>query len=280
MPDSDRGKNTPLVAFSLLFFLILIGWIGFNLGTDWQQRIHADEAAEHHQQYADDKIKSACIGIFEGELLLECIHKAIETSREHKVAEQDLDAQQQMSRYAGLLFILTGLTTLVTGAGVYYVRHTLEATQAATNAAHRAVDVTRDIGRRETRAYIGALSVSVDQKKTLHIKLTNSGGTPAVRVQSIAHFYPANSRSVVTLKSADPSHPSTIGPSGILNIFLSPNVNILHKAEAANENICVFIYVRYYDAYKSLRRTIFEFEIVASGDGFEAIPTKKGNRST
>ena len=82
--------------------------------------------------------------------LFECISKAIETSGEYQRAGDDLNAQEDMAKWAMRLFWATVVTTGVAAFGIYYVRETLVAAVAAANATN---DVNR-ISRSESRPWV------------------------------------------------------------------------------------------------------------------------------
>ncbi|MGB1236285.1 MAG: hypothetical protein ACPG5U_11190, partial [Planktomarina sp.] len=96
--------------------------------------------------------------------------RVIEATNEHKRSEDDLNAQKNMARWALFMLLATIAMTLVTIFGVYYVWRTLA--------------VTREIGQKQTRAYLGISKIDRDIAQGLHFfHLDNSGQTPAYDVQ-------------------------------------------------------------------------------------------------
>ncbi len=112
--------------------------------------------------------------------------------REEWRSERDLEAQQEMARWALLMMIASFLSVGVTAVGVVFVKQTLDATRAAVNeaenataAARNTINVTQDLGRRQLRAYIdiknGAFRVGPAGKGRLRVRVefANFGQTPA-----------------------------------------------------------------------------------------------------
>ena len=140
------------------------------------------------QQISIDRIASACIGIV-GPEFPECISNQLAAYEASKPADEDLRAQQDMALWALWMFIASCFTVLVTGVGIYYVREMLEASRSANRAAVRAVEVTRDIGQAEVRAYLGieSLTFGVDNERNVFLRVSarNFGQSPAIKVQAV-----------------------------------------------------------------------------------------------
>lgn len=93
--------------------------------------------------------------------------------------QKDLEAQQAMAFFAGLMFVVTGL-------GVWYVSQTLNATREAIEATNLATDETRQIGRAQVRAYLllARVGFRVTNKRVVaRYMVRNSGQSPARRVR-------------------------------------------------------------------------------------------------
>ena len=103
-----------------------------------------------------------------------------------------------MAFWAMAMFFAALLGTILTGAGVFLIWRTLEATKRAavaaegavteaknaTKAAQEAVNVTRDIGRAQVRAYVTIKSAAIyfggdDGGPFIQIVAANSGQSPA-----------------------------------------------------------------------------------------------------
>jgi hypothetical protein len=115
---------------------------------------------------------------------VECIRENIKANQEAKRAQDDLKAQQQMADWAFLMVWVSGVTALVTATGVIYVAATLIQTRKGVGAAVDAVDVTRDIGQRQIRAYLLFSSIKIEgfrrgEIANVTFAIENYGQTPA-----------------------------------------------------------------------------------------------------
>lgn len=126
------------------------------------------------------------------------------------------EATQDMRDYARIQTVLIGLGTALLIWTLWYTRQ-------ANRAAQDAVSVSRDIGKRQLRAYLLPLSCNnemVDDDKAilLTVSLGNAGLTPAknVRLSSMSIFgeYPWNDGPPVTIPEGIGG--ATIAPSGEL----------------------------------------------------------------
>jgi hypothetical protein len=185
MPESYwRGPLAALGLFEVCAFIV--GLLGWSLGERSQQRLEAERTARHHGERTDEYIERACVGT-ERTPLLECTSKAIEASSEYQRAGYDLNAQEDMAKRAMRLFWATIITTGVAAWGIYYVRETLVEARAGTEAALKSVEVTREIGNRQLRAYVHFTEVNVrpleiGKKPVFTFTAKNTGATPAYRV--------------------------------------------------------------------------------------------------
>lgn len=145
------------------------------------------ERARYEQQrtskYADDaeaNIRRTCISV-DYSTQAECIRQVIETSNEQQRAERDLSAQQEMARWAFYMLVVSSAGLVITAVGIYYVRNTLVETRIA-------VEVTREIGKAQVRAYIGSPRVEAriettpagDRRFSIKGFISNSGSSPAL----------------------------------------------------------------------------------------------------
>lgn len=112
--------------------------------------------------------------------------------RKERREEQDLEAQQDMARWALIMIFITGAGVTVTAAGVIYVKQTLKATRDAVSAANRTADEARRIGEAQVRAYMCAsyanLQVLADKSVSLTIIVRNSGQSPARKPSATIWF--------------------------------------------------------------------------------------------
>jgi hypothetical protein len=133
MSDGDRGKRSQdliaagLAAVALFGAVVLAFAIGGTLGVNsGRDQVSAREHYEHTKQ---DNLR-ACIGR-EGAAAVECVSEAIEAAQDQSDARQDLYAQQDMSKWAFWMVIVSGLTVGITAVGVWFVKRTLDATLEA-----------------------------------------------------------------------------------------------------------------------------------------------------
>jgi hypothetical protein len=134
-------------------------------------------------------------------------------NREEWRDEKDLEAQQEMARWAWWMMVASFASVLVTGVGVWFVKHTLDATRAAvkeaekgTKAAADAVAATReannllrDSAAKELRAYIsvepGGINQLIGRRESMgHVVVCNVGKLPARDVSIVARMSPAIER--------------------------------------------------------------------------------------
>ena len=136
---------------------------------------------------------------------IQCLSEAIAAYKEEDTSQKDLKAQHHMSVWALGVFLVSGITFLVTLAGVFLVWRTLVYTRETLNAARRANhvadrandaafaavesakqanDLSRNMGELETRAYLSASDVEMITWEdpnliTIRFTLTNTGVSPA-----------------------------------------------------------------------------------------------------
>ncbi len=138
-------------------FAVLIYATGRSVGVDVGRN---EVSARQHYKETKDGALAACIG-FKSVALRECVIEAVETAQHQSESRQDLYAQQDMSKWAFWMMIVSGLTLFVTGLGIVWIRDTLTETRRAVRAADDAVTVTREIGETQTRAYVHVESAEV-----------------------------------------------------------------------------------------------------------------------
>lgn len=85
----------------------------------------------------------------------------IESERLRAQVDRDLNAQESMAKWAGVMAWLTGLTALLTAAALvfiwrtlYYTKEMLKEAEITTAAAVKTVKDTREIGQAQVRAYL------------------------------------------------------------------------------------------------------------------------------
>ncbi len=118
--------------------------------------MRGEQSAKNHISFAEDRIERTCISL-QSAALMQCIKEEIEAASDHSRAERDLNAQEAMALWAQLMTVVTGLSLLVTGAGVYYVRWTLiqtADTNIAAVSAATAANEANQIMRQEQRPWV------------------------------------------------------------------------------------------------------------------------------
>lgn len=81
--------------------------------------------AEHHIQYAEDRIDEACIQA-DRTTLIKCVHDEVKSAQDHGRAESDLDAQMAMALWAKTMTLSGIAGSVLAGGGLYLVWRTLE----------------------------------------------------------------------------------------------------------------------------------------------------------
>ncbi|MBY6117378.1 hypothetical protein KUW09_24505 [Mameliella alba] len=126
----------------------MIGWYhGFQIG----QESHQSHSAEAYKNYSNNEIAEKCALSVDVATHTKCIANAVRNAREQQRAEQDLDAQQQMSFWAKWMLIATVAMAAITLFGVVFVWHTLEATREMARDTKTMAKDTREIGQAQAR---------------------------------------------------------------------------------------------------------------------------------
>lgn len=138
------------VAFSVLILAIAMAFAWDISSQLTEQRVRGEKTAEYHQGFAEENIEKECFGI-KPPSLRDCIHKQLETARDHERAEQDLDAQQQMAIFTRVM----GWTAVVgLGLGVVSI--------AVIYSTLREMGKTNKIMREQSRAWVAFETISTD----------------------------------------------------------------------------------------------------------------------
>ncbi len=188
--DSDQ-RTTLLEAFFIGVIICGSAAIIYTTGRSIGVDIGRDEiSAREHYEAEKESALSACV-YTETTAFRECVVKATETAQDQAETRQDLYAQQDMSRWAFWMMIISGLTFLVTGLGIVWIKETLVETRRAVNSADDAVEVTREVGRAQTRAYLSVHKASYfrngkpgkEGHNYVRLTIKNSGNSPARNVK-------------------------------------------------------------------------------------------------
>jgi hypothetical protein len=103
-------------------------------------------------------------------------------------AERDLHAQEDMAKWAFWMLVAAAIQTAVGAIGIYYVKHTLDASRAANAATLMSINQDRDIGHAQMRAYLSPepsplfTELVSGPDLIFSLKILNSGQTPAYDV--------------------------------------------------------------------------------------------------
>lgn len=195
MSESDRGKrDTHLTAFWLtvvvLLVALIVGQMAYSTGVEDEHRNNSPAA---YAQAAKHDAVQSCVNA-QPTAVADCVYEKIESSQDQSRAEQDLKAQLGMKFWAAVMAVITIMTLLVTAAGVYFVKRTLEATLQAVEETGDATDamVTQNhITEYSQRPWIDAeisdisMSSSRDMLQlSIQLLLRNHGKTPALNITS------------------------------------------------------------------------------------------------
>lgn len=190
MPKRDPGKRTSLLeAFFIYVIIAGVAFVIYTTGRTIGVDIGRDEVtAREHYEAEKESALAACVDTHPT-ALRKCVIEAAESAQNKSEARQDLYAQQDMSQWAFLMMLISGCTLLITGLGVVWIKDTLIETRRAVRSADDAVNVTREIGQTQTRAYLDTVKFDILPVKTgddfifygvVHLK--NSGQSPATDV--------------------------------------------------------------------------------------------------
>jgi hypothetical protein len=180
MSGSNRGKDyftliNACVAFAIFCLLLAVVWLGSAAHTE--RRVKAETNSQHYADTAAQEIKQTC-GLTMSATFTECVEKIVEATRESKRSENDLVAQIDSAQWAFWILIISGLGTIVTGVGIFYVRNTLQEMQKQTK-------VARNIGRAQVRAYLNVIGGKYELHNSylfLQPKIENTGSSPALQI--------------------------------------------------------------------------------------------------
>ena len=294
MHDSFRNGTFALglVAAVILSALLIAVWQSSAIYH--QRSAQAEYKAQGYASDRDAEIEDICGRMAFGDAI-ECIREEIQAAQESQRAEYDLKAQQEMADWAFWMIVASVAAVVVTATGVVYVAATLGQTRKGVKAAVDVVDVTREMGQRQMRAYVGVTKGRATYDKDTgnlqySVTIENTGQTPAYNVQIVFQhsFVGRNSKRQASFRhglqagsrgNIFPRIPVHIG----LEIAPIPELDIVQECIKETGDLFVYGYIRYNDVFDGFRRTIFNFRInvpkLVSGNAqvFDAEPT--GNRS-
>lgn|GEM_PF-5460150 len=95
--------------------LSICSWLAWDFSADQtEERMHGEQRTQQHIEYAKDRIDKECLSL-KLIALRDCIHKEIESARDHARAQQDLKAQQKMATFTKIMGY-TAIVGLILGA--------------------------------------------------------------------------------------------------------------------------------------------------------------------
>lgn len=117
----EKMMKGPLMWAGLAVILVFaFGTMLWDLASDQaEQRVRGEQSTQSHIEYAEDRIDEKCLSL-DPIPLRDCIHKEIESARDHARANQDLDAQHSMAFFTKIMgftaiagLVLGGLSIIV-----------------------------------------------------------------------------------------------------------------------------------------------------------------------
>jgi hypothetical protein len=198
------------------------------LYTHYGQPYGRDQSAAHQGEHASDRVKPSAVIDGPGETP----PANPNPERDEWRSEQDLEAQQDMAFWAALMFFASCTGVVITGIGVYFVKHTLDETRKATVAAIGAAEAAEhsaDSYKFSERAWIASGKVRVTSsfpppaKKLTGVAFAitweNTGRTPAVgcKLWSDIRVVPRTAEPLPFEKKGEPTGSAPIGPGQVFD---------------------------------------------------------------
>ena len=196
MADRNKGKHDQTIGlvFGALALLTTVT-VAFAIGNTLGISSGRDQVSTQKRYDFSEQINlSACVER-QGTAMVECVSEVVGAAQEQSTAQQDLYAQQDMSRWTFWLRIFTGITVAITALGVWFVKRTLEATLEAVEDTSKATDamveanhIAQTMGRVQVKSYLTLDNVECKQTIdgiTFRVFVRNSGNSPALSVGSI-----------------------------------------------------------------------------------------------
>lgn len=162
MSKSDPNTRTTLFeAFAICMIFVGVAVVIYAIGRAAGVDIGRNEVtARQHYDAVKNSALAACVDT-EPAALRECVLEAVEAAQIQSESRQNLYAQQDMSRWAFAMVVISGLTLFITGLGIVWIRDTLLETRKAVKAADDAVTVTREVGHAQIRPWVNISDVEV-----------------------------------------------------------------------------------------------------------------------
>lgn len=156
-----------------------------------EQTIHNEYASKRAQTETKREFQDKCSVLTAPGEIANCLTEYIESRRETERAEENLYAQRQMADWAYWILAATLLVGFVsagvTGAGIYFVKRTLEETSRQAEAAVLGNAIMMEGNRAWLKVKVapnGPIDISPDQiSMRFKSTITNIGNRPAINVK-------------------------------------------------------------------------------------------------
>jgi hypothetical protein len=262
MPKGDRDE--PL-QFGGLIVALVLGVLACAIVLLAYGRDHSEQRASAAAHYKHDRfLNCIALGVTSP---AQCKAQADQSRYDQSAEAYDLQAQQDMAKWALLMLIVTGVGVALIAMTVWQTRGVLREAKKTTSAANRTVDETKRIGDAQVRAYLGIggfelVNYIKGAKPKIRFTIKNFGQTPALDVvyESAAYWfnwgapvkiYFDNPKNIVRI---GPVQPGDTSPCSV-EVSLPENAAHLPSMQDLGE-FHVGIYIRYLDHTKRRRRLL------------------------
>lgn len=248
-----------LPGIAVVVILLLSVWSGLKIGYQQGYGDGGNDATAYEQG-----------GAFSGGPPLEAIKSNDQANRNEWRDEEDLRAQRNMANWAAWMFCAAVATVIVTGLGVIYVAQTLDATRDAVRATNRATDETREIGKKQVRAYFsspgGTYNIYLpDRMFVAKITLKNVGQSSARDITAhselrIRRFWDEAAGYASPSEIESRFHGLASGQDHEIALawFNVPQAN-LDAFAALDATISIKVFCEYWDVFEEKRHEKFAF---------------------
>lgn len=271
-----------------IFFLVHVYQTGKNIGINESINHGYIEEYFSNIQYHVDRNCST----LEGAALTDCITELVTASHEYQRAEADLVAQRNMDQWAFNSTIIALCSVIVTGIGIVFIaltlgeaRRTTKAAIDAAIAADKTVQITREIGQAQIRAYVqldGATArlVGSGDETTINIgvRLKNTGQSPTRSlVWRLGYFIGSHTENIVFWFGEDTFRGKSEIGGGQLSKDVGCSIKVgrqIDKIRRGELNVTVYGQISYCDVFfrgeiKDVHDTKFCFEITGKNKELE-----------
>lgn len=284
---SKRNSDHPfLFGVLILLFSGSFGYLAWGeLSDKTPHRVSNYYESSKYAVSAQNRVTRTC-GVVKDASFSECYIKIEQSERENHRAQKDLRAQRYMAIWASIMAIAAVATVGVTGLGLFWIKGTLDASRDAVKSANLAVEVTRDIGEAQTRAYLTfedvnlSVTYEADQSTTLEFigKVTNTGQSPASAVESKYKFHvfdAGESNAKISIGEFDSagSYGLYIPSRGHCTTSMKSEITASKSQFSSGEKrVCLVYYFDYTDVFQKRISSIpvmVEFKNFAGSEKFE-----------